>query len=117
MSYRQIIPGEIPVPPRKGKGAGGLSYFSSGSVVDTGCEGSRPPEAAANPDSKSRQVKNHILDTIRAPRVEEGQPISESPRGVHAIRQSYRSTRLGFRSTSCRGRRLGGKQRKIDNIV
>src|SRR2546423_13485182 len=85
MSYCEMIPGETPVPPRKGKGAGGLSYFSSGSVVDTGCEGSRPPEAAANPDSKSRQVKNHVFETIRAPRVEESQPISEPTGGVHAI--------------------------------
>src|SRR2546423_13521304 len=85
MSYREIIPGETPVPPRKEKGAGGLSYFSSGSVVDTGCEGSRPPEAAASPDNKSRQIKNLVFETIRAPRVEEGQPISEPTRGVHAI--------------------------------
>jgi hypothetical protein len=62
MSYCEIIPGETPIP-LKGKGAGGLSYFSSGSFGGSLCR-SVWPEAMASPDSKTRQMKTlafHIL--------------------------------------------------------
>src|ERR1700682_1714932 len=62
---------------------GGISYFSSGS-------GKRPlggvcPEAAANPDSKTKQMKKRILDTIKHLKLKKCDRISEHTRGVHQI--------------------------------
>jgi|SRR6266446_1072375 len=62
---------------------GGISYFSSGS-------GKRPlggvcPEAAASPDSKSKQMEKLVLDTIKNLRLKKGDRISERTRGVDQI--------------------------------
>jgi hypothetical protein len=63
MSYCEIIPGETPIP-RKGKGAGGLSYFSSGSVGSGFC-GTLWPETMASPDSKIRKVNKLVFDILK----------------------------------------------------
>src|SRR5437868_12693033 len=64
---------------------GGISYFSSGS-------GKRPlggvcPEAAASPDSKSKQIRKRVVDTIKHLKLEKSDRISERTRGVHQIFQ------------------------------
>src|SRR5437660_6184231 len=62
---------------------GGISYFSSGS-------GKRPlgglcPEAVASPDSKTKQMKKRVVDTIKHLKLKKGDRISERTRGVHQI--------------------------------
>jgi hypothetical protein len=58
----EIIRGEVSI--RRG-GAGGLSYFSSGSVRDGLRVGSSPaPEAAASATSKIRKVKMLVFDAV-----------------------------------------------------
>src|SRR5438128_2173391 len=62
---------------------GGISYFSSGS-------GKRPlggvcAEAVASPDSKSKQMKKRVVDTIKNLRLKKGDRISEHTRGVDQI--------------------------------
>src|SRR6266436_1489747 len=65
--------------------AGGLSYFSSGSFLGTLRVGASWAEAAASPDSKTRQVKKRVLDTIKYLQLKTGDRISERTRGVHQI--------------------------------
>jgi hypothetical protein len=62
---------------------GGISYFSSGS-------GKRPlgglcPEAVASPDSKTKQMKKRVIDTIKNLKLKKCDRISERTRGVHQI--------------------------------
>jgi hypothetical protein len=59
----ETIPGETPIP-HKGDGAGGSSYFSSGSVRGSLRRGVWP-DAMARRDSKTRQVKELVFDTIK----------------------------------------------------
>ena len=59
----ETIPGETPVP-HKGNGAGGSSYFSSGSVRGSLRRGVWP-DAMARRDSKTRQVKKLALETLK----------------------------------------------------
>jgi|SRR6266404_833675 len=65
--------------------AGGLSYFSSGSFLGTLRVGASWAEAAASPDSKTKQVKKRVLDTIKYLQLKTGDRISERTRGVHQI--------------------------------
>src|SRR5205807_5849248 len=58
----EIIRGEVSI--FRG-GAGGLSYFSSGSFRGTLRVGANWPGAVASPDSKSKQIKKRVLDTIK----------------------------------------------------
>src|SRR5437667_11053505 len=66
--------------------AGGLSYFSSGSVGSGLC-GAVWPDAIGSTDSKARQMKKLVFDTIKTPQVKRGKRISEHTRGVHQIFQ------------------------------
>src|SRR5450759_5946055 len=59
----ETIPGETPIP-HKGEGAGGLSYFSSGSVGSGLCCPASP-EATVLINSKNRQAKKLAVDTPR----------------------------------------------------
>jgi hypothetical protein len=45
--------------------AGGLSYFSSGSFLGTLRVGASWAEAAASPDSKTKQIKKRVFDVIK----------------------------------------------------
>src|SRR5450830_1283478 len=62
-SCTETIPGDTPIP-HKGRGAGGLSYCSSGSL-GSGLGGPVWPEAMATADSKTRQVKKLAFDTLK----------------------------------------------------
>src|SRR5712692_10214995 len=81
MSYCETIRGEVSI--RK-MYAGGLSYFSSGSVRDNLCEGVWA-EAVAIATSEPKQMKKRVLDTIKHPKLKKGDRISERTRGVHQI--------------------------------
>src|SRR5437868_5327870 len=59
----ETIPGETPIP-HKGEGAGGLSYFSSGSVGRVLCW-PVSPEANVFTSSKTKQTKELAIDTPR----------------------------------------------------
>src|ERR1700682_5707656 len=67
--------------------AGGLSYFSSGSVRGSLRVGAWA-EAVASPDSKSKQIKKRVLDTIKHLKLKKVDRISEHTRGVHQIFQT-----------------------------
>jgi len=64
--------------------AGGLSYFSSGSVGGSLREGAWA-EAVVSPDSKTKQMEKRVLDTIKGLKLKNGDRISERTRGVHHI--------------------------------
>jgi|SRR5882762_8879559 hypothetical protein len=66
--------------------AGGLSYFSSGSFLGTLRVGASWAEAAASPDSKTKQIKKRVFDVIKKHlKLKKGDRISEHTRGVHQI--------------------------------
>src|SRR5437667_4692457 len=76
--------------------AGGLSYFSSGSVRDGLRVGSSPaPEAVASPNSKSKQIKKRVLNTIKHLKLKKGDRISEHTHGVHQIFSTQNRPRDG----------------------
>src|SRR5438552_49083 len=81
MSYCETIRGEVSI--RK-MYAGGLSYFSSGSVGGSLREGAWA-EAVVSPDSKTKQMEKRVLDTIKGLKLKKGDRISEHARGVHQI--------------------------------
>ena len=62
---------------------GGISYFSSGSEKRP--LGGVCPEAVASPDSKTKQMKTRVIDTIKHLKLKKGDRISERTRGVHHI--------------------------------
>src|SRR5438876_5990719 len=77
--------------------AGGLSYFSSGSVRDGLRVGSSPaPEAVAIATSEPKQMKKRVLDTIKHLKLKKGDRILEHARGVHQIF----STQTGYANAS-----------------
>src|SRR5437667_9706138 len=88
MSYCETIRGEVSI--RK-MYAGGLSYFSSGSVGGSLREGAWA-EAAVSPDSEPKQMEKRVLDTIKGLKLKKGDRISERTRGVHHIFNAKRST-------------------------
>src|SRR5205807_2861119 len=66
-------------------GAGGLSYFSSGSFRGTLYVGASWAEALASPDNKTRQMKKLVFDIIKHLKLKKADRISEHTRGVHQI--------------------------------
>ncbi len=71
--------------------AGGLSYFSSGSVGGSLREGAWA-EAVLSPDSKTKQMEKRVLDTIKGLKLKKGDRISERTGGVHHISQRKSAT-------------------------
>src|SRR4029077_3301607 len=84
MSYCETIRGDVS---NRKMYAGGLSYFSRGSVGSGLC-GAVWPDAIGSTDSKARQMKKLVFDTIKTPSVEEGYAYIRT----HAWRPSNFST-------------------------
>src|SRR5438309_6136037 len=78
----EIIRGEVSI--FRG-GAGGLSYFSSGSFRSTLYVGANWAEALASPDNKTKQIKKRVFDIIKHLKLKKADRISEHTRGVHQI--------------------------------
>src|SRR5229473_2997854 len=86
----EIIRGEVSI--FRG-GAGGLSYFSSGSFRGTLRVGANWPGAVARPDSKSKQIKKRVFDIIKHLQLKKSDRISERTRGVHQIFSTHNLNR------------------------
>jgi hypothetical protein len=71
--------------------AGGLSYFSSGSV-GSGLGGAVWPDAIGSTDSKTKQMKKLVFDILKHLKLKKGDRISEHTRGVDQIFQRKPST-------------------------
>src|SRR5207302_3007117 len=65
--------------------AGGLSYFSSGSLRGSSLRVGAWAEAAASPDSKTKQMKKRFFDILKHLKLKKADRISEHTRGVHQI--------------------------------
>src|SRR5437667_12072888 len=107
----EIIRGEVSI--FRG-GAGGLSYFSSGSFRGTLRVGANWPGAVASPDSKSKQIKKRVLDTIKHLNSKKGDRISEHTRGVHQIFSTQ--TGHGRPDNGSAGIVLSNDQRKVELV-
>src|ERR1700686_905153 len=105
MSYRETIRGEVS---NRKMYAGGLSYFSSGSLSGSSLREGAWAEAAASPDNKSKQIKKRVLDIIKHLQPEEGRPYirTDTRRPSNFLNanrpRSPWSTRRGLRSQSNR---------------
>src|SRR5207302_8455266 len=78
----EIIRGEVSI--FRG-GAGGLSYFSSGSFRGSLYVGASWAEALASPDNKTKQIKKRVFDIIKHHKLKKADRISEHTPGVHQI--------------------------------
>src|SRR5437868_12489820 len=78
----EIIRGEVSI--FRG-GAGGLSYFSSGSFRGTLYVGASWTEALTSTDNKTKQIKKLVFDIIKYLKLKKADRISEHARGVHQI--------------------------------